>query len=232
MKTRALRPIAGLLVLAAALLPFAAQAKAPATAAPAAAAAPAPATVLDRVQAFYRATPDFKASFRQVVNTRSPKRTFTRSGTVFFKRPGMMRWDYSVPDEVFYVCDGVDFWSYDVAEGIVYRLKVEKSDLFQSLRFLTGTADLAKEFDVAEQPAEPSGLVPLRLTPKGAEKTFRSVTLFVDPKTGETRETEVEDPVGNVSRVRFDNASFAPLPADGFRFRPPEGVRVQDLGSR
>ena len=201
-----------------------------------ASAAPTPSTaagpVLGRVQAYYERTSDFKASFKQVVKTQSPKRTFTREGTVFFKRPNRMRWDYATPDQVFYVCDGTDLWSYDVEEGTAYKLRVEKSELFQSLRFLTGAADIAKEFDVTEEAATPAGLVPLKMLPKGSEKTFRSVTLFVDPATGETRETEVVDPVGNVSRIRFSNPSVKPLPADGFTFKPPAGVKVQDLGGK
>jgi len=202
----------------------------PWVAAPTPAAAATGAGILGKVQAFYERTTDYKASFRQVVRTSTPKRTFTRSGTVFFKRPGMMRWDYKSPDEVYYVSDGKDFWSYEVEEGIAYRLRVQDSDLVQALKFLTAPADLANEFDVTEDPPNAAGLVPLRMVPKGAQRNFRSVTLFVDPATGETRETEVVDPVGNVSHVKFEGPSFQGLPASGFAFTPPAGVRVQEVG--
>lgn len=188
--------------------------------------------VLARVQAFYEKTTDYRASFRQVVTTRSPRRTFTRRGTVYFKKPGMMRWDYKIPDEVFYVSDGEVLWSYEVEEGVAYRLPVRRSDLFEALRFLTGAGDLTRDFDADVEKPIDSGLVPVRLTPKGDERMFRSVTLFVDPVTGETRETEVVDPTGNVSHLWFEGPSYAPLPAEGFRFRPPEGVRVEDLDPR
>lgn len=188
--------------------------------------------VLARVQAFYEKTTDYRASFRQVVTTRSPRRTFTRRGTVFFKKPGMMRWDYKTPDEVYYVSDGEVLWSYEVEEGVAYRLPIQRSDLFEALRFLTGAGDLTRDFDAhIGRPLE-SGLVPVRLEPKGDERMFRSVTLYVDPVTGETRETEVVDPAGNVSHLWFEGPSYGPLPAEGFRFRPPEGVRVQDLDPR
>ncbi len=188
--------------------------------------------VLARVQAFYEKTTDYRASFRQVVTTRSPRRTFTRSGTVFFKKPGMMRWDYKIPDEVYYVSDGEVLWSYEVEEGVAYRLPLWRSDLFEALRFLTGAGDLTRDFDADIGRPTESGLVPVRLKPKGDERMFRSVTLFVDPGTGETRETEVVDPAGNVSHLWFRGASYGPLPAKGFEFRPPEGVRVQDLDPR
>ncbi len=193
---------------------------------------PEAAALMSRVQARYEQVTDFQASFRQVVTSRSPRRTFTRSGTVWFKRPGKMRWDYQVPDRVHYVSDGEVLWSYDVAEGTAWRLPVRNSDLYHALGFLTGTARLAEVFEGTVGPARPDGLVPLRLVPRQATDAYRAVTLFVDPRTGDTRETEVEDPIGNLSRIRFENPSFAPLPDSGFAFRPPKGVTVKDLETR
>ena len=187
---------------------------------------------LDKVQAFYRATTDYKASFRQVVRTKSPKRTFSRSGTVFFKIPGMMRWDYKAPDEVYYISDGEVLWSYDVEEAIAYKMSIRDSDLFHALKFLTGAGDLVRDFNARVEAAGTQGLVPIRLTPKVNDRNFQSVTLFVDPKTGETRETEVVDPMGNVSHIWFENPVFKPLPRDGFSFTVPQGVRVQELGPK
>ena len=207
----------------------------PVPATPSAAVQPAPAGeaggLLARVQAFYQRTSDYKATFRQVVKTRSPRRTFTRSGTVWFQRPGRMRWDYQVPDAVHYVSDGDVLWSYDKGEGIAYRLSVRNSELYQALGFLTGTTRLAETFVATEGTAGADGLVPIRLVPRQPTDAYRSVTLFVDPATGETRETEVEDPVGNLNHVRFENPSYGRLPASGFVFTPPAGVKVQDLGA-
>jgi outer membrane lipoprotein carrier protein len=190
------------------------------------------AALLERVQAFYEKTTDFKASFRQVVRRKSPRRTLTRSGTVYFKRPGMMRWDYKVPDEVYYVSDGEILWSYDVEDGVAYRLQVKGSDLFHALGFLTGTARLTDSFDPTVDKATAAGLVPIRLAPRDAQAGYRAITLFVDPATGETRETSVEDPLGNVSHLWFEQPSKSPLPPDGFRFKVPAGVRVEEIGPR
>jgi len=192
-----------------------------------------PATgILARVTAFYARTTDFKATFKQVVRTRSPKRTFTRSGTVWFQRPNRMRWDYQVPDKVHYVSDGEVLWSYDVEEAVAYRLPVKDSELYQALGFLTGTNRLAEAFDGVEQAPTASGLVPVVLTPRQPSSSYQSITLFVDAATGETRETEVLDPLGNVSRVRFEEPSYLKLPSTGFTFIVPAGVRVQELGPK
>lgn len=184
-----------------------------------------------RVQAFYDGVTDYRASFRQVVQRRSPRRTFTRSGTVYFKKPGMMRWDYKVPDAVHYVSDGQVLWSYDVAEGVAFRMPIADSDLFHALGFLTGTARLADVFDATGGAPAADGLASVRLVPKGGESGYRAVTLFADPATGEVRQTEVEDPVGNVSHLWFDQPSYRALPAKGFAFKVPAGVRVEEIGS-
>ncbi len=195
--------------------------------------APAQATgLLSKVQALYQRTTDFKASFKQVVRTRSPKRTFTRSGTVWFQRPNRMRWDYQVPDKVHYVSDGDVMWSYDVEEGVAYRLSVKDSELYQALGFLTGTTRLTEAFEGVEQAPTAAGLVPILLTPRQPSSSYQSITLFVDPATGDTRETEVLDPLGNVSHVWFEDPSYGKLPASGFVFTVPDGVRVQDVNPR
>ncbi len=200
--------------------------------APAAQGAPAgdAAALVAKVQAFYDGVTDYRADFRQVVKRRSPKRTFTRSGIVFFKKPGMMRWDYKVPDAVHYVSDGQILWSYDVAEGVAFRMSVAGSDLFHALGFLTGTARLADVFVATAGAPTGEGLVPIRLVPKDGDANYRAVTLFVDPATGETRQTEVEDPVGNLSHLWFERPSFKALPASGFTFKVPAGVRVEEIG--
>lgn len=185
--------------------------------------------LLGKVQAFFEKTQDFRASFTQTVRTRTPKRTFVKQGVVYFKKPGMMRWDYKHPDETYYISDGQTLWSYEVEEGIVYRMAVKDSTLYEALKFLIAPADLKSDFDVEVAAPTGQGLVPLRLKPKGGARLYKTVTLFVDPQTGETKATEVVDPMGNVSHVTFENPSYAPLPLEGFMFTPPPGVTIQDL---
>jgi len=150
---------------------------------------------------------------------------------VYFKKPGMMRWDYEVPDAVHYVSDGQVLWSYDVAEAVAFRMPLAGSDLFEALGFLTGTARLADVFEATLDGRDDDGLAIVRLVPRAGDANYRAVKLFVDPSTGETRQTEVEDPVGNVSHLWFDRPSFKPLPAKGFAFQVPAGVRVEEIGS-
>lgn len=186
---------------------------------------------LRRLQEFYQKTTDYKAQFKQDVKTKTPKRQFHRTGVVFFKKPGMMRWDYQTPNQVYYVSDGEILWCYDVEEQLVYKMKIKGSELFWAMRFLIG-ASIPNEFDVTEERQTSGGLIPLVMKPRETQTVVSSVTLFVDPNTGEVKESEVIDPLGNISHIKFENPSYLPLPEEGFRFKVPDGVRVQEIGER
>ena len=58
---------------------------------------PAVRTLVDRVQAVYEKTQDFKASFRQDYLYKAFKRVQTSTGTVTYRKPALMRWEYETP---------------------------------------------------------------------------------------------------------------------------------------
>jgi len=185
--------------------------------------------VLARLNAFYAGTTDFSASFKQVVTTKSPKRTFRRGGKVYFKRPGMMRWDYTEPDIVNYVSAGGLLWAYDSEDGSAIKMNVADSDLYSALGFLSGTTKLSDSFVPEVTAAAVAGHSTVKLVPVKSAGSYRHVVLTVRNETGEVVETEVVDPVGNVSRIRFESVNYVAIPESAFKFVVPAGVKVQDL---
>lgn len=185
---------------------------------------------VDGVQRFYEQVTDFRATFRQEVKRNGLPRKRVHRGKVFFKKPGMMRWDYTQPERVLYVSDGEVLWSYQPEDRLVYKMGVRDSELYNALKFLFGQGNLRNEFDAKLLPADAKdNLVRLALTPKHKQSNYKRLVLAVDPARFEIRQTELVDPLGNVSRVRFSDLSYEPLKASGFHFTPPKGVQVQDL---
>ncbi len=185
---------------------------------------------VDGVQRFYEQVTDFRATFRQEVQRKSLPRKRVHRGKVFFKKPGMMRWDYTQPERVLYVSDGEVLWSYQPEDRLVYKMGVKDSELYNALKFLFGQGNLRKEFDLELLPPDTkANLVRLALTPKHKQSNYKRLVLAVDPARFEIRETELVDPLDNVSRIQFKDLSYAPLKASGFHFTPPKGVQVQDL---
>lgn len=195
---------------------------------------PAPAApdldaLVDGVTARYAQVTDFKATFRQVVVRKQLPRPLAKRGTVFFKRPGMMRWDYSQPEKVFYISDGETLWAWQPEDKLVTRASVKGSELYGALKFLFGQGDLRGEFRPSLGAPE-DGLAALTLEPRTPNSNYRRIVLLVDPATFEIRRTRVVDPLDNVSTVTFESPRYEPLKPDGFRFTPPAGARVEDLG--
>lgn len=199
---------------------------------PGAAPAPPPAVTVDQavdgVEARYAKVTDFKASFRQTVTRKALPRPRKHRGMVYFKKPGMMRWDYTQPEKTYYISDGEVLWSYTPEDRVVYKVPVKDSELYGALKFLFGQGKLRQEFDVTLG-APSGGLVTLDLAPKVKQSNYKRLSLRVDPTTFEIRETELVDPLDNVSRVTFEAPQYEELNAKAFKFTPPAGVRVQDL---
>src|SRR5215467_12392060 len=68
------------------------------------------------VQAFYDQTKDVSAGFFQTYVNKLYKRTDRSSGQVVFKKPGMMRWDYAMPNGKVIVSNGKRMLAYEPGE--------------------------------------------------------------------------------------------------------------------
>ncbi|MFH1529298.1 MAG: outer membrane lipoprotein carrier protein LolA [Pseudomonadota bacterium] len=183
------------------------------------------------IQSFYREKQDFAAEFSQEIERPNlPDRPLKKRGRVFFKKPGLMRWDYLEPDKVYYISDGEVLWNYIPESALAYKLLVKDSELFYALRFLFGEGDLEKDFLVSA--GAPEGeLLRLVLKPRNDEQTFKEVHLLADPATFEIMGTIVIDPADNASRIRFTKLSYTSLKTADFHFEAPKGVRVEDLSN-
>jgi outer membrane lipoprotein carrier protein len=168
------------------------------------------------------------------------------SGTVYFSRPGRMRWDYESPEKKLFLVDGTNVWFYVPADRTASRAKMkESSDWRTPIALLAGKADLSRlcraieivdpasaAADRAEaRPSEPGNTV-LRCTPRNApgEDTdaLREVLLEADPGAQLVRVVLHE--AGNIeTEFRFGNwEENIPLPEAQFHFQPPAGVAIVD----
>src|SRR6202044_1258440 len=69
----------------------------------------------------------------------------SESGTVYFSKPGRMRWEYESPEQKLFIVDGTNVWFYVPADRTASRAKgAESSDWRTPLAFLTGKADLGR----------------------------------------------------------------------------------------
>jgi outer membrane lipoprotein carrier protein len=188
------------------------------------------AKTLDAVQKRYDSVQDLRASFAQTSFSAALGKESEARGTVVVKRPGKMRWEYAKPDGRVIVLDGsaIRIWSPAEKQLQIAPLSAENVSP-TALGFLMGQTVLRDSFDVkpvSEPGRSERGLL---LHPK-SDAGFESLTLWLDPKTLQLRESTVVDLFGNRTRVRFEGiAENAGVEPASFEFATPAGADVIDL---
>ncbi|MBI3303929.1 MAG: outer membrane lipoprotein chaperone LolA [Deltaproteobacteria bacterium] len=184
------------------------------------------ADLVKRLQARYDSTAGFRADFTQEVESATLGQKVESRGTVAFKKPGRMRWEFSEPQQTL-VSDGECFWFYQPADKQV--LKTPFQQAFSSstpASFLTGVGRLDQDFTVSLT-GETTDVYQLRLTPKKDAEAIGLLDLAVSAKTFDILQATITDPLGNVTRLRFSNIDrTAPLDDALFHFTAPPGVDV------
>jgi len=184
---------------------------------------------VNKVQARYDATHDFTADVTQESTIASLGKTVTAHGTIAFKKPGKMRWDLTDNDPQLIVADGKTLWLYRPADRQV--LKAPFDAAFRSsapISFLTGVGKIAQDFDATLDGESPDHQTfYLLLVPRQAGSGVGRLRLTVTRDSFDIRGAEVHDPLGNVSRLRFDNVKRnVGVSEDQFVFTVPTGVDV------
>lgn len=186
------------------------------------------------LQRRYEAVRDLEADFEQTTRSVAlghPGASAKSRGSVVFAKPGRMRWTYVEPEPSLVVSDGEVLWIYDPASREAQRLDVSEEYLSgAALSFLLGEGEILRDFVVKARECEEAAAL-LDLVPR-QPATYERLQARVDPRSGELLETTVIDLLGNATTVALRDLRVNRDPdASLFRFEPPPGVRVLELGA-
>lgn len=159
------------------------------------------------------------------------------SGTVYFRHPGLMRWDYESPQKKLFVVDSHHAWFYIPSDHAASRTSVRKSpDWRTPFALLTGRAklsDLCGRVSIVPNPggpgAPPPGHIVLDCQPK-KKAGFLDAHIEVDRLSRIVRVLVRQ--AGEI-HIEVDFADWKeniPIPKSFFRFQPPPGVSVVKPG--
>jgi outer membrane lipoprotein carrier protein len=186
--------------------------------------------VLAEIQKRYEKTNDLQANFAQEYVGRVMRRPQKGEGQVYFKKRGMMRWDYRVPRQIL-ISNGKTLWYYQPDEKQVFVSDISKVVQEKTpLAFLAGEGDLSRDFTLTNfnegtSPKEEAYV--LELTPKEPNAALAKLVLAVDKKTYVVTQSDVIDGLGNVTRTRFlDIQTNVALQDSLFHFDIPPGTEV------
>jgi outer membrane lipoprotein carrier protein len=200
--------------------------------------------VAHALEARYRAARTLKAFFYEKYSDGSGGMA-AESGTVYFSRPGRMRWEYNAPEKKLFLVDGKYVWFYVPADRTVSRAKLKQSSDWRTpLALLVGKAklsDLCGNLQLAEPGGKYAGAA--GFTPASGDKVLRCVPRGEPDKNGNAEQVVYleTDPLAQLVRVvihqpgnaitefRFgDWKQNIPIAEDKFHFQPPPGVSVVD----
>jgi len=152
--------------------------------------------VLTEIQTRYEKTNDLEANFIQEYIGKVMKQANRGEGKVYFKKKGMMRWEYRVPYQKL-ISDGQTLWYYQPDEKQVLLSDVSK--VLKEYGFLMGEGDLRRDFKLIQMKESKSlneNIYLLELMPKQPHPALSKLVLTVEQKNFYIIQTDIFDEVG------------------------------------
>ena len=226
------RPLTAALVLASSLA-VAAQTRPPAQTVATPDVRPPAADVAGALQRKYDSIKDFSATFTQTYEGGVLRRkASSESGTVYVKKPGKMRWDYTAPEKKLFVSDGRTMFFYIPADKQVMKNPVPAEDEATSaVLFLMGKGNIVRDFNLRWAEGGTDATYRLRLDPRKRQAEYDWLEVAADRQTLQIVGLTAADAQGGRSSFAFSNfKENAGLADKMFQFSIPRGTEVISSG--
>lgn len=181
--------------------------------------------LLDRLQKHYQQTNSFSAKFTELISPAGGAKR-ERTGTVYYRKSGQMRWEFAGQDQEVIVSDGKLLYSYQPDLNQVIETPLEQAFKSSSTAaFLLGIGEVRRDFDASMPAAAPAdGLKHIVLKPKNGSDSFE---VGVDPATLDLKSLRLADALGDVTELAFsDIKRDTALDDKLFTFIPPAGADI------
>ncbi len=190
--------------------------------------------IASRVQSEYATIRSLEGSFTQESYLSALEVSESSTGTMAFRKPGRMRWDYVTPEAQSFVVKDSRLDLYQPVENqliIDEFSKILISDL--PVAFIMGIGDLTKDFELNGACTSPDGVV-LDLTPKSkgsspSESELKRFKLLVNPSSHLPIGARIMDVGGNITSILLSGITKDPeLNENRFSLEIPKGTDVID----
>jgi len=187
-------------------------------------------TILSRLEKRYRSA-GFTADFTQTSSLKAMQITDTASGKAMFKRPGMMRWEYEVPDRQQIITDGKKLWIYRPDED---QVTVGSFPAFfgdgKGASFLSDIGSMRTKFDLSMEGKDEAGNYVIRMEPKNPIPDITLIHISVSAETYDVVRIVTFNSYGDETRIALHNISHRESMADDpFHFEISEHTDIVQL---
>jgi outer membrane lipoprotein carrier protein len=185
--------------------------------------------ILAKLEVRYNAA-DFTADFAQESTLKALDITDTAAGKVWFKHPGMMRWEYERPEKYAIISDGINLWIYRpednqvvIGDAMAYFSNGKGASFLSNFKlvqdaYMVSVAEPAKEDQYT-----------LKLVPKQKQMDLSAIFLNIEKNSFDIKSVLTLNDYGDETRIDFSDAIFEDLDASLFNFRIPPGADILKL---
>ncbi len=179
--------------------------------------------VIKNLQKKYDSIETLSADFLQEAYSSSLQSSERAKGTVAFKKPGMMRWDYFGGGKI--ISNGKFIWVYQVELAQVIESRVDPAQPSITTDFLAGVGNLEADFIVKLAESNNTGYI-LNLTPKTQMGNTRELKVEIN-KEFLLKKTIAIDNFNNETRVEFlDIKINNEIANDLFEYKEEKGIKI------
>ncbi|MBT8357030.1 MAG: outer membrane lipoprotein carrier protein LolA [Desulfobacterales bacterium] len=183
--------------------------------------------IMDKVEKKYDVV-DFSSYFIQESTMKAMDITDVASGTIFVKRPGMMRWEYDKPDRQTIITDGKKLWVYKPDDN---QVMIGKAPSFfgdgKGAGFLSDMKLIREKFTVYFEKINNEHDYVIKLLPKEQTIGIAKIYLAISKTTFKIKKIITQNEYEDENVIELINSKFnLNLDKSLFRFIVPEGTDV------
>ena len=183
-------------------------------------------STLKGIENRYNKAQTLELGFSETYTLKGHKKT--EAGTLFLRKPGRMRWQYSAPAGKLYVSDGQFLYSYIPQDNRAEKMKMkETEDLRAPLAFLLGRLNFNEDFREFHSTPQGGGLL-ITAIPKSDKLPYTEVSFLAAPDFAITH-LQVRGQDSSLLEFTFEGEKRNPTVPDAmFKFTPPPGAEFVD----
>ena len=183
--------------------------------------------IMDKVEKKYDVV-DFSSYFIQESTMKAMDITDVASGSIFVKRPGMMRWEYDKPDRQTIITDGKKLWVYKPDDN---QVMIGKAPSFfgegKGAGFLSDMKLIREKFTVYFEKEKSDHDYVIKLLPKQQTVGIAKIYLAISKTTFKIKKIITQNEYDDENVIELVNSKFnLNLDESLFSFIVPEGTDV------
>jgi len=183
--------------------------------------------IMNRVEKKYDVV-DFTSYFIQESTMKAMEITDVASGSIFVKRPGMMRWEYDKPDRQTIITDGKKLWVYKPDDK---QVMIGKAPSFfgdgKGAGFLSDMKLIREKFKVYFEKEKSEHDYFIKLLPKEQTIGIAKIYLAISKTTFKIKKIITQNEYDDENVIELVNSKFnLNLDESLFSFIVPDGTDV------